>query len=126
MYSNIIKASAAQGDMLVEAGAYYLGDDIVVSVGGGSHHHVGAVSLAVYEPERDSATVSTMCVYSHRDDAVSSYFAKNISREMRCTVSVSAGIHVDNASGIQIELLSKLSRECCDELICQLKSGGAL
>ncbi|MBE7017925.1 MAG: hypothetical protein E7420_07235 [Ruminococcaceae bacterium] len=112
--------------MLVEARAYYLGDDIVVSVGGGSHYHIGAVSIAVYEPERDSATVSTLCVYSHRDDTVSAYFAKKISREMKCTVSVSAGIHVDNASEIQIEALSKLSCECCEKLVCQLKAGGAL
>ena len=126
MYSDIIKASASQNGLLVEARAYYLGDDIVVSVGGGTRYHIGAVSIGVYEPERDSATVSTLCVYSHRDDSVSAYFAKKISREMKCTVSVSAGIHVDSAGENQIELLSKLSRECCDGIICRLKTGGAI
>ena len=126
MYSDIIKASASQNGLLVEARAYYLGDDIVVSVGGGTQYHIGAVSIAVFEPERDSATVSTLCVYSHRDDSISAFFAKKISREMKCTVSVSAGIHVDNADENQIELLSKLSRECCDGIICRLKTGGAL
>ena len=126
MYSDIIKASASQNGLLVEARAYYLGDDIVVSVGGGTRYHIGAVSIAVFEPERDSATVSTLCVYSHRDDSISAYFAKKISRDLKCTVSVSAGIHVDNADENQIELLSKLSRECCDGIICRLKTGGSL
>ncbi len=126
MYSDIIKASAQSKGLCVEAKAQYLGEDIIVSVGGGTLHHIGAVSLAVYEHERDSATVSTVCVYSHRDDAVSSYFAKTISREMKCTVSVSAGIHVDNASEAQIAELSMLSRKCCDEILRLLKAGGTL
>ena len=126
MYSDIIKVSAAKEDMLVEVCAHYRGKDIVVSVGGGSHHHIGAVSLALYEAERDSATVSTISVYSHRDDAVSSYFAKRISREMKCTVSVSAGLHVDDANEIQIETLSNLGRECCEKIIERLKAGERL
>ncbi len=126
MYSDIIKASAQSKGLCVEAKAQYLGEDIIVSVGGGTQHHVGAVSLAVFEPERDSATVSTVCVYSHRDDAVSSYFAKKISREMKCTVSVSAGIHIDNANEAQIAELSMLSRKCCDEILRLLKAGGTL
>ena len=123
MYSDIIKASVKSAELCVEAKAQYLGEDIVISVGGGSLHHIGAVSLAVYEPERDSATVSTVCVYSHRDDAVSSYFAKTISREMKCSVSVSAGIHIDNATEAQIDELSILSRKCCDEILRLLKEG---
>ena len=64
MYSDIIKASASQNGLLVEARAYYLGDDIVVSVGGGTQYHIGAVSIAVFEPER-------VLLYP---DIVSSYF----------------------------------------------------
>ncbi len=126
MYSDIIKASAQSKGLYVEAKAQYLGEDIIVSVGGGTLYHIGAVSLAVYEPERDSATVSTVCVHTHRDDAISSYFAKKISREMKCTVSVSAGIHIDNADETQISELSMLSRKCCDEILRLLKAGGTL
>lgn len=124
MFSDYLVATAQSSEFMVEASASRLGNDIVVWVGGGCLHHIGAVSLAVYEPDRDSATVSTVCVYSHRDDAVSSYFAKRISREMKCTVSVSAGIHIDDADEEQIKSLTSLSYECCEKIIKLLKTGG--
>lgn len=105
----------------VRADAIRCGSDLCVAVGGGTAAHVGAVSLAVYEPERDSATVSTITVFSHRDDAVSSFMAKTLSQALKCTVSVSAGIHLDSASPEEIENLSANARECCQKLISILR-----
>ena len=84
MFFDGISARAGEYQYAVNASASVLGRDIAVAVTGGTAPHIGAVSLAVYEPERDSATVSTVTVHSHRDDAVSAYFAKLISREMKC------------------------------------------
>ena len=99
-----------------------VGKDISVIVSGGTAPHIGAVSIAVYEPERDSATVSTVTVHTHRDDAVAAYFAKAISREMKCTVTVSAGLHVDDANAEDIAVFQKNSYDCCMELIAMLKA----
>lgn len=118
-----LKASAGEGKYLVEAEALCCGEDICVRVCGGTLHHIGAAALAVYEPERDSATVSTMTVYTHRDDHVAAHFAKVISREMKCTVSASAGIHVDDASAEEIALLWDNSKLCCEKLIHKLIAG---
>lgn len=122
MFSEYLSAKVGEGSFAVEACCCILGNDISVSVGGGTAPHIGAVSLAVYEPLRDSATVSTVTVHTHRDDAVASYFAKEISREMKCTVTVSAGLHVDDAGRNEIELLQKNSAECTHKLIELLKS----
>ncbi len=116
-----MKAAYGEGVYRIEAEAAFCGEDISVRVCGGMLHHIGAVSLATYERERDSATVSTICVQSHRDDKVSGYFAKEISREMCCTVSVSAGIHVDDAGDEDIRTLWQNSVNCCKELIEALK-----
>ncbi len=121
MFSESLTVKSGEGLYLVEAKSAYLGDDIIVSVGGGSAPHIGAVSIAVYEPIRDSATVSTVTVHTHRDDAVAAYFAKTISREIKCTVTVSAGIHVDDATETDIKLLWDNSVRCCKELIRHLQ-----
>lgn len=117
MFSEGVNAKYGDGVYAVEARAFRLGQDIVVYVGGGTEPHIGAVSLAVYEPLRDSATVSTVTVHTHRDDAVAAYFAKTISREMKCTVTVSAGLHVDNAAERDIKCLWNNSVECCKAII---------
>ena len=122
MYSKY-SAQAGEGKYLIRATATFLGSDISVSVGGGTLEHIGAVSLGVYELVRDSATISTISVHTHRDDCVASYFAKTISKEMKCTVSVAAGIHVDDATEEGITLLRNNSVICCDKLISALKDG---
>lgn len=122
MYSKYY-AQAGEGKYLIRATATFLGSDISVSVGGGTLEHIGAVSLGVYEPIRNSATLSTISVHTHRDDAVASYFAKTISRELKCTVSVAAGIHVDDATEDEIMLLRNNSMICCENLISALRNG---
>ena len=97
----------------IRATATRCGSDWNVAVCGGSAHHVGAVALAVYEPVRDSATVSTLSVYTHRDDRVASRMAKELSRTLKCTVCVSAGIHIDHVVSLEVD----------DEEITQRMSG---
>lgn len=122
MFFDEVSAKAGECQYTVNASASILGKDISVAVTGGTAPHIGAVSLAVYEPGRDSATVSTVTVHTHRDDAVAAYFAKAISREMKCTVAVSAGIHLDNASEEDIALLQSNAAGCCAALIEKLKA----
>lgn len=122
MYSKRFLASAGTRPHIVEARATMAGKDVSVTVIGGTAPHIGAVSLAVYEPERDSATVSTVTVHTHRDDAVAAYFAKAISREMKSTVSVSAGLHIDDAREEDLAIFQKNSQDCCRELIEMLKA----
>lgn len=102
------------GDVTAEARR--CGGDLAVVVCGGTRHHVGAVSLAQYEPERDSATVSTLTAYTHRDDAVAAQFAKELSRKFKCTVSVTVGIHIDCADDEQIKGLCASCGECLEKL----------
>ena len=101
----------------VFAQAHFCGEDLSVSICGGEREHIGAVSLAVYEPERDSATVSTVTVFTHRDDRVSRRAAKFFSRALRCTVCVSAGVHIDAPAGGELETLLKNCDECCAALM---------
>ena len=89
------------------------GNDLAVTVCGGSLHHVGAVALA--QPEDDpvrQATVSVIAAYGHRDDEVAKRIAKRLAGALHCTVSVSAGIHIDDATASEIAEIVR----ACDKL----------
>lgn len=113
---DMIKIESGCGKYSVALTAMRCGNDLNVSVTGGTSAHIGAVSLAVYEPERASATVSTLCVYTHRDDVLSRAIAKELSSRLGCTVCVSAGIHIDDASPQDILTLRENAMDCCRRL----------
>lgn len=109
-------AESGAGRAHVCARAHFCGGDLSVSITGGEREHIGAVSLAVYEPERDSSTVSTVTVYTHRDDRVSAEAAKRLSRALRSTVCVSAGVHIDSPAPGELEALLAGCEACISEL----------
>lgn len=120
-------SEVAWGDGAYRICAVFLrcGGDVSVTVRGGTGFHVGAVSLALYEPDRDSATVSTITAPGHRDDAVSARFAKELARSLRCTVSVTVGVHIDHASQSELETLRRNSEQCLRLLLERLTEGEA-
>ncbi len=93
------------------------GADVTITLCGGTKPHVGAVSMACYEPERDSATVSTITAYGHRDDVLSAACAKQAAKELKCTVTASVGIHVDDADAEMIERLQENCKRCFGQLL---------
>ena len=107
---------------LVTGPALLCGQDVTLTFTGGTLPHVGAVSLAVYEPERNSATVSTICVYAHRDDQLAAECAKKAATALKCTAAVSVGIHVDDATSLELEILTKNFKECYSTIIDAMKN----
>lgn len=115
------KASFGEGRYAIDASALRCGDDLVVAFTGGELAHVGATSLAVYEPERDSATVSTMTVHTHRDDFLAARGAKRLATRFRCTACVSVGIHVDDATEDDLRILCDNFDSCIEALVLELQ-----
>lgn len=77
-----------------------LGDDLNVSIGGGSRPHIGAVALAISrasltDPDRLSATTSVLAVTGHKEDELAKLVAHKLASELGVNVSVSCGIHYD-------------------------------
>jgi len=112
----MIRCEAGNGDFRVTATAVRCGGDLSVSLCGGTQPHIGAVALAQYEPERDSATVSTIAVFTHRDDAVAAAVAKELAAALKCTVTVSVGLHVDDANAQEIAALRDSAGACAQAL----------
>ena len=95
------------------------GRDWLVCVTGGCSPHVGSVSVAC--PTEEGVSVQTTVLPSHRDDAVSEPFARELAAALNATVCVSCGIHYDGIyrPGIDAvlaaagELLTHLRQALC-------------
>lgn len=106
---------------MVEATAIISGDDIVLVIGGGTKHHIGAVALALprpslADPVKVSASASVLCVTGHKEDEPARSAALEMAAALHRTVTVVAGIHIDKASAADIHELNAN----CDYVIKKL------
>jgi hypothetical protein len=109
-------AEYGKGRHRVWAEAIYAGKDLVIFIGGGEKPHVGSLSLAAAEGAPLSVSVP-----GHRDYIVSNEAARRVSRETGKACVVVAGLHVDNAAKLDIELLLRNSDKCLSLLIEMMK-----
>lgn len=112
----LFQVESGEGRYQIQLVAFLCGRDLSVTITGGESPHIGAVCLAQFEEERASATVSTICVYGHRDDQIAMACAKKISSKRRCTVTVSVGIHIDRATSEEIKILWGNCLDCIEKL----------
>lgn len=102
------------------------GQDICLIVGGGTLPHVGAIAVA--EP-RDSlkqdgtrsASCSVLCMYGHKDDVLAREAALKIAAFTNSRTLVAVGLHIDNISAVQMEMLSRNFGEIIQQSIEYLK-----
>lgn len=115
------------GDYSMEAVAVLVGDDLVVTICGGSGHHVGAVAIGIprpslSDPKNVSASVSVFCVTGHKDDLPARRAAELLASSLNCVVSVSVGIHVDDAGAEDIARLKGNFEKLLKSLPAELRA----
>ena len=84
-----------------------IGEDIVITVGGGERPHIGGVVLKVPDEE-----VRTMPIGTHRDLEVLIPIAEATFEKYGKAVVVAGGIHVDDATPEEIQTIM----ENCERL----------
>ena len=117
----VLCARWGEGRYEILGTAVHCGKDVALIFAGGSCPHVGAVSVGMYEPLRRSATVSTITVFTHRDDCLAVKCAKGASARLHCQAAVTVGIHIDKASQEELRILEENFWACSEELIDRLK-----
>lgn len=125
---NIIKESVGDGKYIIEGTAVRVGRDINISIGGGEVHHIGAVGVAVPRKEikkgkKRRATTSVICVQGHREDEFAHYASKQLATVLDCVVTVSVGIHIDDAEESEISTLSDNFMDLIKKLETSLLKG---
>jgi gallate decarboxylase subunit D len=116
-----IRFSRTKKSLRVIAEALFIGDDLLVSIWGGTHPHIGAVALAVSRPSLEdprvtSATSSVLTRIGHKEDEIVKKVSEDLSAALKTTVVVAAGIHWEGLSEDGIETV----RSVCGALVRDL------
>lgn len=119
--------SEGVGDRRIDATAILCGEDVVVVIGGGTRHHTGAVAVAIShprikDPARLEATATVVTVPGHKEDQLARETALTLARALRTTVTVSVGIHIDDASADDIALLVATTRTLTEQMAVRLEA----
>jgi hypothetical protein len=122
-----VKVSLGKGRYRIEAEAHCIGKDIIVSIWGGTAPHIGSVAAAVprpslEDPVKKSATSSVINFVGHKDDTVARLFSEKIAAHFEANCVAAAGIHLDNATQKDIELVLKNCRILCSQLLKKLET----
>jgi len=116
-----IRVARAKNSIRITAEALFIGDDLLVSIWGGTHPHVGAVAMAVPRPSLEdprvtSATSSVLTRIGHKEDEIVKKVSEELSAALKTTVVVAAGIHWEGLSEDGIETV----RSVCGNLVRDL------
>lgn len=95
---------------LVEAEVIFCGEDLVISVGGGTRYHTGSVAIAYpsmshNDPTHIITTTSVIGVAGHREDEITRAAAYLLSKARKRTVTLAVGLHIEDASPLDIQQL---------------------
>ena len=118
-------ATHDQGQYHVEARGILIGDELMVAIYDGTAPHIGAVAIAIprpsiQDPNITSATSSVFTLVGHKDDVIARREAEELASNLNRVVVVVAGLHIDQATEVDIRELAAASNECVKMLVCQL------
>lgn len=113
---------AGEGKYTVSIAATLTGDGIIVQLLGGEKPHVGAVAVGLPRPSlADPAQISCNSIVvpllGHKDDEVAKPVAEQLARLCNQPVVVVAGIHIDQATAADIDLLKENTCAALDKLV---------
>ncbi|MGN0352937.1 MAG: hypothetical protein ACI4ES_14905 [Roseburia sp.] len=105
------------GKYKIKGQAVLSGTDMTFIFAGGQLHHIGAVSICHYSKEEQKVILDTVVMKGHKDHFLSKKIAEDCAHRFHNVVCVTVGIHVDNATNDEIELLSRNCMDCYKGLI---------
>ena len=113
--AQFFEASAGTGKLAV-MGVLTLTSGVVLQLYGGTHEHVGSVTVSVPRPslmdkDRTSVTSSVINLPSHKEELVGRPAAERLAIALDRPVVCVAGIHVDGATDDELRLLAKNTEE---------------
>lgn len=112
----IVEGEVGGGCYRIWGSLSYCPDGAVAVIFGGEKPHIGSVVLAVPRPSlqkgssKRSTTSSVINVTGHKDEIIARKAAEAIAVKLNCTVSVTAGVHIQDA---QAEDLQQLLENAC-------------
>jgi hypothetical protein len=103
----------------------WLGQDLVVAIGGGDRPHVGSIVVAQPQPSHSrpgthSASCSVVTIPPHKEEAIARPVATRLTETLGVVTVVSAGVHEDSLDPDAIAAYLRLAEELAQRLGAQL------
>jgi len=116
----------SQGRFKIHGFVQQLGQDLLVSIWGGTRPHLGAVGMAtprpsLEDPRKWSATSSNFTFIGHKEDALVKPVSEKLATQWRGNVVVVAGMHWDGMSAREIKTIERLTRRMSDQILKKLQ-----
>ncbi len=107
--------SAGEGRYSVRLESYNIGKDMLIVITGGEEEHIGSATLI-----ESKGHLQTMIKKGHQDHVVSEKMANIIYDTIGKDLLVVCGIHIDDASKEEIDILVDNAQACVARLLSQL------
>jgi len=104
--------SAGEGRYSVRLEFYNIGKDMLIVITGGEEEHIGSATLI-----ESKGHLQTMIKKGHQDHVVSEKMANIIYDTIGKDLLVVCGIHIDDASKEEIDILVDNAQACVDRFI---------
>jgi hypothetical protein len=116
----------SKGKFRLHACTQRMGQDLLVSIWGGSRPHIGAVGMAIprrslKDPKKWSATSSNFTFIGHKEDALVKKISEKLATELKRNVVAVAGIHWDDLTSQEIMIIEDLTEKMVDQILKKLK-----
>jgi hypothetical protein len=116
------KLLCGRGNYQVHAHGRLIGNDLVVSLWGGSRPHIGAVAVALprqslRDPQKVSSTSSVFTLLGHKEDIIAKAFSERLSSALNRVVVVTVGIHLDRIDEKGIEKFIENCDRACGQVL---------
>lgn len=112
----------SKGRFRIQGFVLEVGQDLLISIWGGTRSHIGAVGIAIprpslKNPKKWSATSSIFTFIGHKEDTLVKTISERLAARLRRNVVVTAGIHWDGVTPDEIKAIENLTQKLSDLIL---------
>ncbi len=119
------KVEISKGSFRIHGHVQQMGEDLLVTIWGGTKPHIGAIGMAIprpslRDPRKWSATSSNFTFLGHKEDILVKRISERLASQLKRNVVVIAGIHWDDISSKEIKAIENLTNKLSSEILRRL------
>ena len=116
----------AKGRFKIHGFVQEVGQDVLVSIWGGTRPHIGAIGMAtprpsLKDPKKWSATSSNFTFVGHKEDASVKEISEKLAARLERNVVVTAGVHWEDITSREIRCVENLLQKMSVQILKRLK-----
>jgi hypothetical protein len=116
----------SKGRLKIHGFVQEVGQDLLVSIWGGTRPHIGAIGIAVprpslKNPKKWSATSSNFTFLGHKEDIMVKKISEKLASRLRRNVVVTMGFHWDGITSQEIKTIQNLTLKLSDQILKRLQ-----